>query len=120
LDSPINQAGVSSFGRTKIDLAEEDDCSTSSSDDDNDDNDTDNKYDDQELLLEFQKLTSKHMKLTMKDPTRLGYQSLLNEVIGGLRCIGSLTMNKKVESLLYCQVYESLCKYWSNVISRIR
>jgi hypothetical protein len=34
--------------------------------------------------------------LTMKDPTRLGYQNLLNQVVGGLRCIGSLSINKKV------------------------
>jgi hypothetical protein len=33
------------------------------SDDDNDDDDTDDEYDDQELLLEFQKLISKHMEL---------------------------------------------------------
>jgi hypothetical protein len=58
--------------------------------------------------------------LTMKDLTRLGYRNLLNQVVGGLRCIGSLSINKKVESLLYCQAYESLCKYWSNAISRIR
>jgi hypothetical protein len=44
-------------------LAEEDDCTTSSFDDDIDDDDTDDEYDDQELLLEFQKLISKHMKL---------------------------------------------------------
>jgi hypothetical protein len=44
LDGPIFQTGVSGFARTRIDLAEEDDCSTSSSDD---------EYDDQELLLEF-------------------------------------------------------------------
>jgi hypothetical protein len=50
------------FGRTRINL-EEEDCSTSSSDDDYDDDDTDCEYDDQELLLEFQKLISKHMKL---------------------------------------------------------
>jgi hypothetical protein len=54
LDSPVSQTGVSGFGRTKNDLAEEDDCSTSNSDDDNDDDDTDDEYDDQELLLEFQ------------------------------------------------------------------
>jgi hypothetical protein len=35
--------------------------------------------------------------LTMKDPTRLGYQNLLNQVIGGLICIGSLTINKKIK-----------------------
>jgi cell division protein FtsB len=44
-------------------LAEEDGCSTSSFDDDDDDDDTDDEYDDQELLLEFQKLISKQMKL---------------------------------------------------------
>jgi hypothetical protein len=58
--------------------------------------------------------------LTMKDPTRLGYQNLLNQVVGGLRCIESLSINKKVEPLLYYQVYESLCKYWSNAISMTR
>jgi hypothetical protein len=47
----------------------------------------------------------------MKDPTRLRYQNLLDQVVGGLRCIESLTINKKIESLLYCQVYESLCKF---------
>ncbi len=40
-------------------MAEEEDCSTSSSDVVDDDD----EYDDQELLLEFQKLISKHMKL---------------------------------------------------------
>jgi hypothetical protein len=50
------------FGRTRIGLAE-DDYSTLSSDDDNDDDDTNNEYDNQQLLLEFQKLISKHMKL---------------------------------------------------------
>jgi hypothetical protein len=33
----------------------------------------------------------------MKDPTRLGYQNLLDEVIGGLRCIGSLTIKQEDE-----------------------
>jgi hypothetical protein len=41
-------------------LAEEDDCSTSISDDDVD---TDDEYDEQELLVEFKKLISKHIKL---------------------------------------------------------
>jgi hypothetical protein len=40
--------------------------------------------------------------LTLKDPTRLGYQNLLDQVVGGLRCFESLTINKKMESLLYC------------------
>jgi hypothetical protein len=55
--------------------------------------------------------------VTLKDPTRLGYQNLLDQVVGGLRCIGSLTINK-MESLLYCQAYKPLCKYWPNAISR--
>jgi hypothetical protein len=57
-DCPVSQTGVFDLGRTKIDLATEDDCSMSSSDDD-----TIDEYDDQELLLEFQKLISKHTKL---------------------------------------------------------
>jgi hypothetical protein len=40
LDGLISQTGVSNFSRIKIDLAEEDDCSTSNSDDDNYDDDT--------------------------------------------------------------------------------
>jgi hypothetical protein len=50
---------VFGFGRKENVLAEEDDCSTSSSDVD----DTDDEYDEQELLVEFKKLISKHMKL---------------------------------------------------------
>jgi hypothetical protein len=34
--------------------------------------------------------------LTMKDPIRLGYQNLLDQVIGGLRCIGSLIIKEKM------------------------
>jgi hypothetical protein len=46
-------------------LVEEEDCSTSScdDDDDDDDDDTDDEYDYEDLLLEFKKLISKHMKL---------------------------------------------------------
>jgi hypothetical protein len=67
LDGPVFQTRTSGFDRTKITLAEEEDCSTSSSDvDDDDDDDTDDEYDDQELLLEFQKLISKHTKLQKK------------------------------------------------------
>jgi hypothetical protein len=62
LDCPISQTGGSSFGRTENILSEEDDCSTSSSDVD-DDVDTDDEYDEQELLVEFKKLISKYMKL---------------------------------------------------------
>jgi hypothetical protein len=36
---------------------------------------------------------------------------LHDQVVGGLRCIGSLTINKKMKSLLYCQVYEPLCEF---------
>jgi hypothetical protein len=61
-DGLVSQTGVSNFGRTKVTLAKDEDCSTSSSDV-NDDGDTDDEYDDQELLLKFQKLISKHMKL---------------------------------------------------------
>jgi hypothetical protein len=59
LDCPVSQTGLSNFGRIETSLAEEDDCSTSSSDDD----DTDDEYDEQEFLVEFKKLISKHMKL---------------------------------------------------------
>jgi hypothetical protein len=44
-------------------LAKEEDCSTSSSDINDDNDGTDDEYNDQELLLEFQKLINKHMKL---------------------------------------------------------
>jgi hypothetical protein len=62
-DCPVSQTGTSDFDRTENCLAEEDDRSMSSSDIDNNDDDTDDEYDEQELLLEFQKLISKHMKL---------------------------------------------------------
>jgi hypothetical protein len=57
-DCPISQTRLSGFGIIETSLAEEDDCSTSSFDDDIDD-----EYDEQELLVEFKKLISKHMKL---------------------------------------------------------
>jgi hypothetical protein len=44
-------------------LVEEEDCSTSSSDDDDDDNDTGDEYNYEELLLEFKKIISKHIKM---------------------------------------------------------
>jgi hypothetical protein len=46
----------------------------------------------------------------MKDPTRLEYQNLLDQVVGGFRYIGSLIINKKMESLLHYKAYELLCK----------
>jgi hypothetical protein len=58
----ISQTGGSSFARTENDLSKEDDCSISNSDVD-DDNNTDDEYDEQELLMKFKKLISKHMKL---------------------------------------------------------
>jgi hypothetical protein len=61
-DGPVFQTGGSSFGRTENILSEKDNCSTSSSDVDDDD-DTDDEYDEQEHLVEFKKLISKHMKL---------------------------------------------------------
>jgi hypothetical protein len=65
LDYLVSQTGVSGFGRIETSLVEEEDCSTSSSDDDDDDDDddTDDEYDYEELLLEFKKLISKHIKL---------------------------------------------------------
>jgi hypothetical protein len=62
LDCSISQTGVSGFGRTKITLAEEEDCSTSSSHI-NDDDVTDDKYDHEELLLEFQKTHKQAYKI---------------------------------------------------------
>jgi hypothetical protein len=59
---PVFQTRLYGFGRTKDILSEEDDCSTSSSDVDDDD-DTYDEYDEQELLVEFKKFISKHMKL---------------------------------------------------------
>jgi hypothetical protein len=58
---PVSQTGGSGFGRIENVLSEEDDCSTLSSDVDDNDN-TDDEYDEQELLVEFKKL-SKHMRL---------------------------------------------------------
>jgi hypothetical protein len=63
LDCPVSQTKVSNFGRIEITLAEEEDCSTSSPDDNGDDDDNDDKYDHEELLSDFQKRISKHMKL---------------------------------------------------------
>jgi hypothetical protein len=60
LDCPVSQTGGSSFGRTEDILSKEDDCSTSSS---NDDDGIDDEYDEEDLLVEFKKLISKHMKL---------------------------------------------------------
>jgi hypothetical protein len=34
--------------------------------------------------------------LTMKDLTKLAYQNLLDQVVGGLRCIWSLTIKEKI------------------------
>jgi hypothetical protein len=61
LDGPVSQIRVSDFGRTEDVLAEEDDCSTLSFD--VDDDDTDDEYEETELLVEFKKLISKHIKL---------------------------------------------------------
>jgi hypothetical protein len=61
-DCLVSQTGTSGFSRIETTLAEKDDFSMSSSDIDDDD-DADDEYDDQELLLEFKKLISKHIKL---------------------------------------------------------
>jgi hypothetical protein len=60
---PISQTRTSDFVRTENCLAEEDDHSMSSSNVDNDDDHIDDEYDEQEFLVEFKKLISKHMKL---------------------------------------------------------
>jgi hypothetical protein len=60
-------------------LPEEKDCSTSSSDDDDDDDATDVEYDHEELLLQFQKLISKHMKLQKRHTDLLcSHKELMN------------------------------------------
>jgi hypothetical protein len=61
-DGSVSQIRVSSFGQTKNVLAEEDNCSASTSNVDDDDN-IDDEYVKQELLMEFKKLISKHIKL---------------------------------------------------------
>jgi hypothetical protein len=55
LDGLVSQTGVSGFGRIETSFAKEDDCSTSRSNIDDEDNDTNDEYDDKELLLEFKK-----------------------------------------------------------------
>jgi hypothetical protein len=57
LSCPVSQTGVSSFSKTETSLVEEEDCSTSNS------ATADDEYDYEELLLEFKKLISKHIKL---------------------------------------------------------
>jgi hypothetical protein len=61
-DCPVSQTVLSGFGRIEDILSEEGDCSTSSSNVD-DDADTDDEYDEHELLVEFKILISKYMKL---------------------------------------------------------
>jgi hypothetical protein len=61
-EGPVFETGGSGFGRIENDLSEEHVCSMSNSNI-NDDGDTDDEYDEQELLMEFKKLINKHMKL---------------------------------------------------------
>jgi hypothetical protein len=79
-DCLIFQTELSGFGRIETSLAEEGDCSMSSSDDDDDDDDdTDDGYDEQELLVEFNKLISKHMKLQKRHKGLLcSHKELMN------------------------------------------
>jgi hypothetical protein len=71
LDCPVSQTGLSGFGRTETSLTKEDDCSTSSS--------VDDEYDEQELLVEFKKLISKHMKLQKRHVDLLcSHKELMN------------------------------------------
>jgi hypothetical protein len=78
LDGPVFKIGGYDFSRTEKDLSEEDDCSTSSSDI-NDDDDIDDEYDEQELLVKFKKLISKHMKLQKRHGDLLcSHKELIN------------------------------------------
>jgi hypothetical protein len=54
----------------------------------------------------------------MKDPTRLGYQSLLDQVVGDLICIGSLIIDKEMQFISSSQAQEHICESISNDISR--
>jgi hypothetical protein len=54
----------------------------------------------------------------MKDLTKFGYQNLLDQVVGGLRCIGSLTIDEKMQSISNYQAQEHICGSLSNDISR--
>jgi hypothetical protein len=48
----------------------------------------------------------------VNDSIRLRYQNFLDQIIGSLRCIESLTIKQKmIKSLLYHQAYEPLCKF---------
>jgi hypothetical protein len=53
----------------------------------------------------------------MKDPTRLEYQKLLDKIVGDLGYIGSLIINKKIESLLYCLFTLFSCKVRNHIAS---
>jgi hypothetical protein len=77
-DCLVSQTGGSNFSRIKNVLSEEDGCSTSSFDV-NDNDDTDDEYDEQELLMEFKKFISKHMKLQKRHGDLLCYHKELME-----------------------------------------
>jgi hypothetical protein len=78
-DCPISQIGGSGFDRTKEILSKEDDCSTSNSDDDDGTND---EYDKQELLVEFKKLISKHIKLQKRhEDLRCSHKELMGSYV---------------------------------------
>jgi hypothetical protein len=47
----------------------------------------------------------------MKDPTRLGYQNLLDKVVGGLRYIESLIIKKDDTN---CYIVKSM-NYYTNI-----
>jgi hypothetical protein len=53
----------------------------------------------------------KRLLTNHEGPNKTWVQKFLDQVIGGLRCNGSLTINKKMDSSLYCQVHKPLCKY---------
>jgi hypothetical protein len=94
-DCLVSQTGGSSFGRTKDILSKEDDCSTLSSDDDDG---IDDEYDEQELLVEFKKLISKHMKLQKR------YEDLL---CSHKELMGSYALLEAVHEVMVTTVKDS-------------
>jgi hypothetical protein len=91
------QTGGSGFGRIKNILSEEDDCSTSSSDVDDDDG-TNDEYDEQELLVEFKKLISKHMKLQKRHGDLLCSHKELIDLYALLELVHEVMVTKVKDS----------------------
>jgi hypothetical protein len=60
----------------------------------------------------------KHLLTNMKDSTSLGYKNLLDQVVGDLRCIRSLTIDKEMQYISSSQAQEHVCLSLSNDISK--